>query len=177
MPIQNSSLLAVTRWLIIACGVVVVLGIVGTLLGGVVSLFGWPMLVAEAAKDKPGLDIASLRSLLPALLFGAAIMLMLIGAVLERLYRLVESVRAGDPFIRANVDRLRGIGWLMVAGQIIALPIHHIGARIGDHMGHLNPMDGADLSLNSVLAILLVFVLAGVFQHGVALRDDVEGTI
>lgn len=88
---------------------------------------------------------------------------------------IVASVSEGDPFIVANSQRLKSIGWLMVAGQIAAmvlgLMLERVASLTGTHSG------GSDLSLNGLLAILLVFVLAGVFERGAQMREELEGTI
>ena len=34
-----------------------------------------------------------------------------------------------------------------------------------------------DLSLSGILAILLVFILAGVFERGAEMREELEGTV
>src|ERR671911_108467 len=44
-------------------------------------------------------------------------------AVLKRLLAMVETVRAGDPFVAANAYRLHAIAWLMVAIQLISIAI------------------------------------------------------
>ena len=36
---------------------------------------------------------------------------------------------------------------------------------------------GWDLSLNGILAILLVFILAGIFERGAEMREELEGTV
>jgi len=36
---------------------------------------------------------------------------------------------------------------------------------------------GLDMSLNGILSILLVFILAGIFEHGAAMREEQEGTV
>src|SRR5688572_22767471 len=41
--------------------------------------------------------------------------------ILKRLLSMVETVRAGDPFVAANAYRLHAIAWLMVALQLISI--------------------------------------------------------
>src|SRR4029453_15385115 len=43
--------------------------------------------------------------------------------ILDRLLKMVETVRAGDPFVRANAYRLHAIAWLLVALQLISMTI------------------------------------------------------
>jgi hypothetical protein len=95
--------------------------------------------------------------------------------ILKRLLRMVDTVRAGDPFVAANAYRLHAIAWLMVALQLISMAIGGIGKIIStaEHPFHLD----AGFSVNSWLAIILTFVLARVFAEGALMREDLEGTV
>ena len=95
--------------------------------------------------------------------------------ILKRLLLMVETVRAGDPFVAANAYRLHAIAWLLVAMQLISITIGGIGKAIStaEHPFHLE----AGFSLNSWLAIILTFVLARVFAEGTLMREDLEGTV
>src|SRR5215470_6584594 len=44
-------------------------------------------------------------------------------ALLKRLLAIVETVRAGDPFVGANAHRLQAIAWILVALQLVSLVI------------------------------------------------------
>lgn len=95
--------------------------------------------------------------------------------ILKRLLAMVETVRAGDPFVAANAYRLHAIAWLLVAMQLISMTIGGIGKIIStpEHPFHLD----AGFSVNSWLAIILTFVLARVFAEGTLMREDLEGTV
>jgi hypothetical protein len=96
-------------------------------------------------------------------------------AVLARLLAIVETVRAGDPFVAANADRLQSIGWVLLALQVVSLAVGGI-ARAVALPGH--PLDvGGGFSINGWLAVLLTFLLARVFAKGALMRDDLEGTV
>jgi len=95
--------------------------------------------------------------------------------ILERLLAMVETVRAGDPFVAANAQRLQAIGWTLVAMQMLGLVIAAI-VRVVSIPGH--PLDiDAGFSINGWLAVLLTFLLARVFAEGTRMRDDLEGTV
>jgi len=95
--------------------------------------------------------------------------------ILKRLLAMVETVRAGDPFVAANAFRLHAIAWLMVAIQLISIAIAAI-ARIISTPEH--PFDlKAGFSVNAWLAIILTFILARVFAEGTLMREDLEGTV
>src|SRR5687768_9415753 len=96
-------------------------------------------------------------------------------AVLKRLLAIVETVRAGDPFVAANAARLQAIAWTLLALQLLSLVIAAI-AKIVSTPAHPVDLD-AGFSINGWLAVLLTFLLARVFAEGTRMRDDLEGTV
>jgi len=96
-------------------------------------------------------------------------------AVLKRLLAMVETVRAGDPFVAANASRLQAIGWVLLALELLSLAVGAIARTISTpaHPLHLD----AGFSINGWLAVLLTFLLARVFAEGTLMRDDLEGTV
>ena len=95
--------------------------------------------------------------------------------ILERLRAIVETVRAGDPFVAANAFRLRAVAWALLALQVASLIIGAIAKTLSTpaHPLHLN----AGFSINGWLAVLLTFLLASVFAEGTRMREDIEGTV
>lgn len=95
--------------------------------------------------------------------------------ILTRLLAMVDTVRAGDPFVAANAYRLHAIAWLMIGLQLLSMVIAMLGKMVStpENPVHLD----AGFSLNSWLAILLTFVLARVFAEGTLMREDLEGTV
>jgi len=96
-------------------------------------------------------------------------------SVLKRLFAIVETVRAGDPFVAANASRLQAIAWALLALQLLSLVIAAI-AKIVSTSAHPLDLD-AGFSINGWLAVLLTFLLARVFAEGTVMRDDLEGTV
>lgn len=95
--------------------------------------------------------------------------------ILKRLLAIVETVRAGAPFVAANAARLQNIAWVLLALQILGLVIGAIAKALNTpaHPVHIN----AGFSINGWLAVLLTFVLARVFAEGAVMREDLEGTV
>jgi hypothetical protein len=95
--------------------------------------------------------------------------------ILKRLLAMVETVRAGDPFVASNADRLREIAWALLALQLLSIVIGAIGKAVSTpaHPVHLD----AGFSINGWLAVLLTFLLARVFAEGTLMREDLEGTV
>jgi hypothetical protein len=96
-------------------------------------------------------------------------------AVLKRLLAIIETVRAGVPFVAANASRLQAIAWVLLALNLLSIVIGAIAKTVSTpaHPLHLD----AGFSINGWLAVLLTFVLAHVFAEGALMRKDVEGTV
>jgi hypothetical protein len=96
-------------------------------------------------------------------------------SVLKKLSAIVETVRAGNPFVAANAYRLHAIAWILVALQLLSIAIAAI-AKVISTAEHPFNLD-AGFSINGWLAVLLTFVLARVFAEGTLMREDLEGTV
>ena len=96
-------------------------------------------------------------------------------AILRRLAAIVATVGRGDPFVSANAERLRAIGWLLVALQLLSIIIGAIGEAITTPALPVN-LD-AGFSVGGWLAVLLAFVLARVFAEGTVMREDLDGMV
>ena len=95
--------------------------------------------------------------------------------VLRRLLAIVETVRAGEPFVAANASRLQAIAWALLALQLLSLAVGAIAKAISTpaHPFHFQ----AGFSISGWLAVLLTFLLARVFAEGTRMREDLEGTV
>jgi hypothetical protein len=95
--------------------------------------------------------------------------------ILKRLLAMVETVRAGDPFVATNASRLQTIARAMLALQILSMVIGAIAKRVSTpaHPLHID----AGFSISGWLAVLLTFLLARVFAEGTHMREDLEGTV
>ena len=95
--------------------------------------------------------------------------------ILRRLLAIIQTVRAGDPFVAVNAHRLQAIAWALLALQLLSLVIGAIGKAVSTPA---HPVDiDAGFSVNGWLAVLLTFLLARVFAEGTLMRDDLEGTV
>jgi hypothetical protein len=95
--------------------------------------------------------------------------------VLKRLLAIVETVRAGDPFVPANATRLQTVAWGLLALQLLSLVIGGIAKAVSTP-AHPLKLD-AGFSITGWLAVLLTFLLARVFAEGTLMREDLEGTV
>ena len=94
---------------------------------------------------------------------------------LKRLLAMVETVRAGDPFVAANASRLQAIAWVLLALQLLSLVIGAIAKAVSTPLHPLYLHAG--FSIGGWLAVLLTFLLARVFAEGAHMREDLEGTV
>jgi hypothetical protein len=96
-------------------------------------------------------------------------------ALLKRLLAIVETVRAGDPFVAANASRLQAIAWVLLAVNLLSIVIGAIAKTVSTpaHPLHID----AGFSVSGWLAVLLTFLLARVFAEGSRMREDLEGTV
>ncbi|MBA4808131.1 DUF2975 domain-containing protein [Brevundimonas sp.] len=92
--------------------------------------------------------------------------------VINRLRAILLSVNRGDAFERANVKRLRAIGFGLLGIQVTAILLSVVAPlSIGDSASDY------DIGLGSWLGILVVFILAEVFRQGSAMRDEQMTTV
>jgi hypothetical protein len=139
-----------------------------------VRLRGWPGVDVEV-KD-PTTKQMLLRS---AMDFGP---LLLFVTGLWHLRNFMRSVVQGDPFGTSNAQRLRRLGFLLVAGAP-AVELLNYSLRLSlfndipPHPSTDIGVAGFSLPAAALLGGLGAFILAEVFAHGARLREDVEGTV
>ena len=129
---------------------------------------GWPWrpLGIELVTDYPWAP-AGLRLIVVVGIVGAAV----VHTILRRLQAIVATVRDGDPFVLENARRLESIAWRVLALEGLRLVVAAIVRLVGD------PFPAPPFSFAPWLAVLLLFVLAGVFAHGARMREDLDGTV
>ena len=131
--------------------------------------------IISALKLSPSLDTERVIFGLRAIAVIGLVTVPLHYAILKRLLAIVETVRAGDPFVATNASRLQVIAWTLFTLQCLSIVIGAIARSISTpaHPVHLD----AGFSINGWLAVLLTFLLARVFAEGTLMRDDLEGTV
>ena len=131
--------------------------------------------VVLAANQGMELTARDAATALSVLIVAGLILLALAFQFLRKLVAIIDSVQDGSPFIPENAARLRAMGWIALAFQgmsLLAVPAEIWLARIVPRM----PVQ-IHFTLFGVLVALLLFVLARVFDRGIALERDVEGTV
>ena len=108
-----------------------------------------------------------LRGIVVIGIVGAAIA----HTILRRLLAIVDTVRSGDPFILVNVRRLDAIAWSVLALEVLRIVVAALARAVWE------PGRVDAFSIASWFAVLMLFVLSGVFAHGARMRADLEGTV
>lgn len=117
---------------------------------------------------------------LAALLMVALVIVAMVFFFFDKLRRIIGTVGEGDPFAPVNAVRLNAMAWLLLGVQIMMLPAAGLGlslAKYADELEHSNVTVDAGLDLNGILMVIVLFILARVFRHGAAMREDLEGTV
>lgn len=132
-----------------------------------------PQFFAFFSKRPPRIDAAWL---MPVLRFWLLLTLPMVAAIhilLSRLLAVVETVRSGDPFVPENAARLKTIAWCVLVTQLLELAYGVMAALLNAAGSNVE----WKFSLTGWVAVLLLFVLARVFEEGTHLRDDLETMI
>ena len=95
--------------------------------------------------------------------------------ILTRILAIVDTVSGGNPFVSANAERLQKIAWAVLALELMHLAVGAIAAGVSTAAA---PFD-IDWSFSPTrwVAVLLLFVLARVFEQGTQMREELEGTV
>ena len=154
----------------------------GLVLAGVtiaVLFFNEPI-IAEFAADTGNPDIAlPIPALIGVFIIGMAILAAMF-VFFGKLRQIINTVGEGDPFQPANADRLSLMGWLMLGVHLLFVPAAALGHMLAEFASQLEDasltVDGG-VDLSGLLLVIILFILARVFRHGAAMRDDLEGTV
>lgn len=92
---------------------------------------------------------------------------------------LIETASKGDPFIPDNARRLNVMAWLLLGSQVLTVLVGELrvfAMSLIDPQSK-NTFDIDPIDLAGFLIVLVLFILARVFRHGAAMREDLEGTV
>jgi hypothetical protein len=142
----------------------------------VLGLLIWTFLAADFVARALGTD-ESPRAVLGMRLIMAigVVAAPITNAILSRLLCIVETVRAGDPFVGENASRLQAIAWSVLALELSRFVVVGIANSVSTPARPIH-ID-LNFSVTPWLAVLLLFVLARVFDHGARMREDLDGTV
>lgn len=135
----------------------------------------WPDLLAGAlAKASPRMDAPYVIDLFRFVLLLCIPIAFAAHAIFTRLVAMIDSVDRGQVFTAENAQRLRVIGWCVLATQVIDAGYGWISYQLVIASGE---QFGWQPSLTAWLAVLMLFILARIFEQGAAMREELEQTI
>ena len=139
------------------------------------ATFAAPAFLMEALGLGPTRDGGRLLLAMRGIMVVGILAAPVIHVIYTRLLAIVETVDAGDPFVVENAERLQTIAWSIVALQLmhVAVVVLANGVWVGDQQIDI----GDKFAITPWLTILLLFVLARVFDHGARMRDEIAGTV
>lgn len=141
----------------------------------VVALFGFVLVLLGTSYMAVGnrLEAAEGRGAITGVRLALVIAILIVPLAhiaLSRLRSIVVSVRAGDPFHSENARRLTAIAWSL-------LGIMLLDVAYGALAWHFDEAPDWVPSITAWLAVILLFVLARVFDHGARMREELAGTV
>lgn len=156
------SMLRAAFWLDI--GVLVLLavllaGLMGSNAGTTITLSG------SAAQLPPEARLFAAR----VAITGALIVGLLLLPLLRQVVTIVDSARAGDPFVPENGPRLRHIAWLLLAINVVGNLTVSIALQAGVRL--------PPVSFTAAVTVLMIFVIARIFDTGSAMRAELRDTV
>ena len=178
MPIRpNDPLLASARIVILVFQAILGLAAIMVTLVIPVVIFGRDFILAEI-REETGNAAATFPvwDLLPVLAIALAVVVLAF-LFLGKLRAIVDTVGEGDPFVPANADRLTAMGWMMVATQLLSIAVVPFIIRVQDAFEETNATFDTDIDLGGIVLAITLFILARVFRHGAAMREDLDGTV
>ena len=107
----------------------------------------------------------------------ACVAVTMLVAFFDRLVRIIDTVGQGDPFEPANADRLAQMGWLILAVQLVAIPLALLGLFLVKTLEDQGGTFDVGVDPGGMLLVVILFILARVFRHGAVMRADLEGTV
>jgi hypothetical protein len=170
-PQRPAALTATERVLkvLTVLNVVYGVGILALLIASVIA----PGFLVAALVKRPagGAAIGGMRLMMVVGLAAVPIAHVILG----KLRAMVLTVRSGDPFVSENAQRLSAIAYALLVLELLHMVVGAIAksrafADLGIHIDWT-------FSFTPWVAVLLLFVLARVFEHGTRMRADLEGTV
>ncbi|HYG46329.1 MAG TPA: DUF2975 domain-containing protein [Allosphingosinicella sp.] len=127
----------------------------------------------EYYSRRPALDAEVIIPTLRAWVVLGMPMFAAVHVLISRLVAMVDTVRAGEPFVPENAARMKTIAWCLLGIQLFDLAC---GVFAGILSSAGAPVEWSP-SLSGWVAVLLLFVLARVFEEGARIRADLEAMV
>lgn len=174
---RSDPLLTAARWLVRIIQALMLIAAAAIVLALPLILFNQAEVQRQLAEQNATLDAAGLLIRLMPLLLAALMFVAIVYQFARRVALIIDTVAQGDPFVPVNAVRLTQMAWLAVLGQVIAWAVALLAIWVSSAFPREPVSIEAEFSLNGLILVVLLFILARVFRHGAAMRADLEGTV
>ncbi len=173
MTTQNPRLLSITGFIVNA---VIVLNIVAAIailviFAVMLAIPADTMIVDDGIA--PGQE-ANYRTAFRLVLLIAIGMAIPTHIIFTRLKSIIATVRKGNAFTTTNAVFLRAIAWGLLAINLLDLGFGAVSYWLDSMMDQYPDWS---FSFTGWFAVLLLFILARIFEQGAEMRDDLAGTV
>ncbi|MCK0127142.1 DUF2975 domain-containing protein [Erythrobacter sp. F6033] len=176
----NDLLLLAGKILTILMQCVMAIAALAMPIGAAVVVFMSDTINAEIAAEFAG-AVGPLPTIPVLALFALALVAVaMIFLFFGKLRAIIETVGEGDPFVPDNAERLTFMAWLLLLVQALSIPIAGLALLVSkwaEPMENTEVTVGAGIDLVGITMVVVLFILARVFKHGAAMREDLEGTV
>jgi hypothetical protein len=172
MSQADSTALSASRILLKVLRVLNIGMAVGLVLAVPASFFFAPTFFEFFSKKPPRIDPSMLLPTLRVWLVMALLMVALIHVQLSRLLAVVATV-PDDPFVPENALRLKTIAWCMLGIELLRLVFGILAGTMNAAGSNID----WKFSASGWVAVVLLFVLAQVFEAGARMRADLDTLI
>lgn len=176
----NDIVLGLTRWMLrigtwLFMGLAVFMAMIAV--GAPVAILAGLATEAIAAEGMmAGTPLPMLAGSVFALLALLCALLLLLWRFTSHLLAIVETVDT-NPFVQENAVRLRKMGWIAVASYPVGILMMIAAMAIEHGIKSAEADYDFGFDIGGLLLIFMLFILARVFEQGVAMREELEGTV
>jgi hypothetical protein len=177
---RNDPLLLAGRILTYLMQAVIALGAIALTIAIPIVIFARDKISAEIIAEHGDTVAAFPAFQIAAVLLTAVAALALIFLFFGKLRAIINSVGDGDPFVPENAERLNSMGWLSVGVYALSAIITGLVFTVSEWVEQIDDAEfnfDVGFDLTGILMIIILFILARVFRHGAAMREDLEGTV
>lgn len=157
------------------------------LAGGIVLLL-IPVVVLVSQGMLPAFDSLNRSDTIAASPLTVIVICVCLALILASLFQFFGKLRAiivsageGDPFTPENARRLNMMAWLLLGVKVLAMIVAglrlHLVNLIDPNLSGGQSLGFSLYDLNTVLIAIVLFILARIFRHGAAMREDLRGTV
>jgi hypothetical protein len=128
--------------------------------------------------DLQSLGVIIIKPFLQAMFMWISFVSLMVSVLLYELKRILKTVVADNPFEKGNSKNLTVIAFTLLVGSLI-LPIFEgrIAMAVIDVLKISNFNVNFMIDWNLLMAGILILILAGVFQYGNYLQEEVDSTL